>query len=355
MKYYLGIDQGGTKTAALICDENGRILGAARDQGLVTTYLNDTDEIYIKNMRSAADTALSMAGLSLAEVTAVCGCLNGADWDFEYPTLKDNLSRAMSCEDTIVLNDCIGAMRGGSAGRECAVICAGTGLNAAVRCKDGREIIYGYFVDTADQGGSALGHMTLRKVMDSYLGLCGNTLLSQLVVEYTGHKTARQLLTDLSMNRYRLENKELVDCLLTAYRRGDREAAVIVDEFAKSVSRYVVAGLKRFEMLDRPVEVVFSGGVLKDDGTLLSKAIMEYIRQGAPAAVGVDARYEPVCGAALTLLDRHYGMKIPSGVMEEFDRSAAKLGLVRNLSLKPLCMPPLEIERKVDHEYCDNG
>ncbi|MBQ8954023.1 MAG: hypothetical protein IJ048_07890 [Clostridia bacterium] len=33
MKYVLGIDQGGTKTHALVSDENGRILGVGRDVG----------------------------------------------------------------------------------------------------------------------------------------------------------------------------------------------------------------------------------------------------------------------------------------------------------------------------------
>jgi N-acetylglucosamine kinase-like BadF-type ATPase len=336
MRYYLGIDQGGTKTAALLCDENGRIWGSAKEKGLTTTYFSDTGEAYLKNISSAAGSALSMAGISQSAVSAVCGCLNGADWDFEYPILERNLVRATSCTDIIVINDCIGAMRGGTASRECAVVCAGTGLNAAVRCGDGREIIYGYFVDSADQGANALGQATLRKVMDSYLGLCGDTLLSKLVMDHTGYETAEQLLIDLTMKRCELQVKELVGCLLDAYRKGDSEAALIVDEFARSVSRYIVAGLKRFDMLSRPVEVVFSGGVLKDNGTLLSKAMIDYMKQSVPDIIGVNARYEPICGAVLTLLDRHYGMRIPPEVLEEFDRSAVRLGLIRNTLLKPL-------------------
>lgn len=334
MKYYLGIDQGGTKTTAVLCNEAGRILGAASDNGLLTSYLSDTDEIYLKNIRSSANAAISMAGISLSDISAVCGCLNGADWDFEYTTLGKNLSKVTACEDTIVLNDCIGAMRAGTASSECAVICAGTGLNIAVRSGDGREFIYGYFIDSADQGAGALGHSTLRKVMDRYLDLCGETLLSQLVMEYTGYENPSQLLVDLTMGKYKLQKKDLVGCLLHAYRMGDRESVAIVNEFAKSVSRYVIAGLKRFDMLTRPVEVIFSGGVLKDNGILLSKALLHYIRQQAPNVVGVDARYEPVCGAVLTLFDRHYGMAIPKQVLDEFDKSAVEHGLIRDISLK---------------------
>jgi N-acetylglucosamine kinase-like BadF-type ATPase len=38
MKYFLGIDQGGTKTAALVCDANGNILGVGNEKGLVSLY-----------------------------------------------------------------------------------------------------------------------------------------------------------------------------------------------------------------------------------------------------------------------------------------------------------------------------
>ncbi len=334
MKYYLGIDQGGTKTAAILCDQTGRIMGASSGDGLVTTYFNDRNETYIKNIRMVADTVRAIAGISSSDVTAVCGGLNGADWDFEYPILQKKLIAATSCADAIVLNDCIAAMRAGVNNRECAVICAGTGLNAAVRCLDGREIIYGYFVDAADSGGSALGHATLRKVMDSYIGICGPTMLTDLVMEYTGYNTASQLFIDLSMGTYVLQKKNLVGCLLKAYRKNDTESATIVETFSKSVSRYVVAGLKSFDMLTQPVKIVFSGGVFKDNGTLVSKAILDYISHSAPNAIGVDARYEPVCGAVLTLLDSHYDMAIPQSVMDEFERSALELGLVRDLTLK---------------------
>jgi N-acetylglucosamine kinase-like BadF-type ATPase len=336
MKYYLGIDQGGTKTTAVLCDETGRILGSAKDNGLLINYLSDSEETYLKNIRSSASAALSMAGLSFPDISAVCGCLNGADWDFEYPTLEKNLARATSCKDAIVMNDCIGAMRAGTSSRECAVICIGTGLNAAVRNADGREFIYGYFIDSADQGASSLGHSTLRKVMDRHIGLCGETLLTQLVLDFTGYEDPSKLLADLTMGKYELQKKDLVECLLHAYLKEDREAVAIVDEFAKSVSRYVIAGLERFDMLTRPVEVIFSGGVLKDNGVLVSRALLQYIRQQAPNAVGVDARYEPVCGAVLTLLDRHYDMKIPKQVLDEFDCSAVKHRLIRDTSIKRL-------------------
>lgn len=334
MKYYLGIDQGGTKTAAAVCDENGNIIGTGVFDGLVTVYIHDTDEVYIKNIRSAAAAALTSAKLSFEDITAVCGCLNGADWDFEYPVLQKNLARAVSCENALIINDCIGAMRGGSANKECAIICAGTGLNAAVRCADGRKLIYGYFIHRADSGGDALGNAALRKIMDAYIGLCPETHLTSNILSYTGHDTAKQLLIDISMGKYDLKPKNIVGCLLNAYRRGDEQSKIIINEFSKSVARYITAGMAKFDILDSDLEVVFSGGIFKDDGVLIVRCITEYIKEQAPNIIAVNARYEPACGAVLTLLDEHYGGSLPVQVKDSFEKSAVEMGLIRNIELK---------------------
>ena len=330
MNYYLGIDQGGTKTAAIVCDQRGVILGSALSPGLVSTYFQDSDETYIKNIRIAAEEACGQAGINLSDISSVCGSLNGADWDFEYPVLKRKLIEAVGCQNALVVNDCIGAMRGGTDSKEFAVVCAGSGLNVAVRCEDGREIIYGYYIADEDQGGSALGRAVLRKVMDAHLGLCEETKLTGLTLAFTGHSSAEELMIDLSMQRYALQPKDLAICLLQALRQGDAQSIDITDRFAQSVSRYVIAGLKRFQMLEHPVPVVFSGSVFKDIGTLVSSYIFKYIQQASPQAVLVNASYEPVCGSVLLLFDKDYPKGIPKAVMHAFEQSSKKWNLLRN-------------------------
>ncbi len=338
MKYYLGIDQGGTKTAAVVCDENGVIKGKAIHDGLLTVYINDTDEIYIKNIRSATIEALAQADLTLEDITAVCGCLNGADWDFEYPVLQLNLARAVSCNQAIVMNDCIGGMRGGSAAKACAVVSAGTGLNIAVRTAEGRELIYGYFIQESDQGGGALGRAALNKVMDAYMGICPETLLTLNVLAFTGYNNAQDLLIDMTMGRYELKTKELVRCLLNAYRREDEQATQIVQNFAKRIAKYITTAMIKFDILHSDLPLVFTGGVFKDDGTLIANQIAECVRKSATNIRPLHAKYEPVCGAVLTLLDKHYGGSLPKQVTEAFDQSATRMDLVRNVSLNDLIL-----------------
>jgi N-acetylglucosamine kinase-like BadF-type ATPase len=334
MKLFLGIDQGGTKTYAAVCDESGIIHGVGKAAGLTTVYFADENEQYLNNIRQAARDALHQAGASFNDVQGVCGCLNGADWDFEYPLLAEKLKKAVDATSApIILNDCIGSMRGGTGNAECAVVCAGTGLNAAVQREDGEMVIYGYFIDENDQGGNALGRAALRKVYDAYYGLCEKTVLTDMVMEFTGRSSALTLLTDCSMGDYYIEPKVLVPLILKAYRLEDAETVALIDEFSYSVSRYVTAGLIRLGMENRPVEVVFSGSVFKDNGTLVADRIFSYIQKKAPHVKKINACYEPVCGTLLTLLDRHYNRPLPESVMRAFNKSAEAYDLLRNLSL----------------------
>jgi len=328
MKYYIGLDQGGTKTAAIVCGTNGRILGAGYEAGLVDVYFNDTDGQYIKRIKSACEKACAQAGIKLPDISAVCGGLNGADWDFEYPILAKKLAAGLGIEDVIVLNDCVAALRGGTDELECGVVCAGSGLNIAVKRHDGEKIIYGYFINDAHQGAGALGTAALRKIMESYIGICGHTALTRLILEYTGHDNAEKLLMSITSGQYRLEPKVLAPLVLKAYVQGDKETVSIVNPFAEEIAMYVTAGIRRLEISNNNMPIVFSGSVFKGDGLMLGDKIFSHITKSRPNMRMIYPRYEPVCGAALTLLDREFGGVVPDTVKENFDKTAAGHGLL---------------------------
>jgi len=336
MKYVLGIDQGGTKTAAIVCNTDGKIIGTGMDAGLADVYFADTEELYIKRITNAASKACEMAGISIESIACACGGLNGADWDFEYPILTERLSRALTVEKTIVLNDCIAAMRGGSAKKECAVVCAGTGLNAAVQHSNGQQIIYGYYIDNAHQGGGALGAAALRKIMESHLGICGKTSLTDAILRVTGHKTPEHLLIALTTGGFHLDRKTLAPLLLKAYACGDAEATTIVESFAYDLAQYITAGMRRLSISGSNTDIVFSGSVFKDVGTLVANRVFENILLQEPNVQKVHAKYEPVCGAALTALESLLpaNINLSEEATAAFDETAKTHGLHRNLKVQ---------------------
>ena len=332
MEYFLGIDQGGTKTEAIICDRDGRIFGKGRAGGLAGVYIRDTGETYIKHMRYAAEQAARQADLPLSAVTAACACLNGADWNFEYSYLCMSVYKAVGCPDVTVINDCVGAGRAGTAAAQRAVVCAGSGMNIAVRRADMREIVYGYYIHTCDQGGSALGGALLDAVADSYNNLGPPTIMTGLVLEKFQCENIEELYIKMTAGDCVWKPKDFAPLVLLANRHNDAVAADLLDAASARYSLYVTGAMERLGILGEPLDIVYSGSIFKDDGVAFADNVQRHILTAAPGAKCVHARYEPVCGAALILLDRHWRGDLPSRVAERFDADALEFGLYRSIN-----------------------
>ena len=63
MKYILGIDQGGTKTAAVIADENGNILGLGIDIG--ACHASDGMDYAMEKIYNACQQAFKKANIKI--------------------------------------------------------------------------------------------------------------------------------------------------------------------------------------------------------------------------------------------------------------------------------------------------
>ena len=106
-------------------------------------------------------------------------------------------------------------------------------------------------------------------------------------------------------------------------------AVEIVGGFAEGAAKYVEAALPRLGIADADVELVYSGGVFKNVGAVVTDRITAALSQKFPRMRFVNARYEPVCGTLLTLLDRRYGGEIPGEVAGRFERDCVRFGLIR--------------------------
>lgn len=304
MKCYLAVDQGGSKTEAVIFTEEGRILSFADDRGL-----RGIGESYYtmqgRWIRLAAERALEKAGRNLAELAGACCSLNGADWPEDYDRLQKLVSEELGLrEDRImIVNDCIGAMRGGASGGNQAVICAGTGMNCAVRAADGRERIFGYFVNAPDQGGGAIGTKAWQSILDAYTGLGPKTVLTQLLLEKHGETDLVELYKKFTSNRVIFKNYDLAPLTMRAAKMGDSVGRQIIETAAGRMVKYMELGAQELHLEAEPVTLVLTGGVFKGDGQVLFDEIQRQITVRHLNFICTPAHYEPVAGAALLLLD----------------------------------------------------
>lgn len=327
MVLVLGIDQGGSKTHALVSDLEGDLLGFGVSYGACHAF--NGMESSMNAVNQAAKSALSQAAATVEAVQLVYGGFTGADWPDEYPLLVNAVRSLGLCQSVVVSNDCITALRGGTDKTYGAILIAGSGGNCAIRSPKGDEFIYGYFQEQGLQGGSALGRKALNAIYRAETGRAPVTRLTQRILELYGYDQVCDLLrADVENRLHHPEIKEITPIIFEEACQGDQAASQILVSFGQGYAELVTAGLYRLGMEAMDVDVVLSGGAFKGKGNLLFDTLADSIHIKVPDARLVNAHFEPVVGAVLLALET-IGIQIAESLRQNIEHSAARLGLVR--------------------------
>lgn len=329
MTYVLGIDQGGSKTHAVVADGRGRILGAGSSFG--ACHSNNGMDMAMAAVREASEQALDAAGLTAGQLTRIAAGMTGVDWPHEAPLLQEALCALFHAapEQVIVVNDCLIALRAGTPRPGGVILCAGTGLNCAVRHPDGREFTFGFYIADDCQGGTALGLRVLQAVFDAACGMRDETALTRPVLAHFGCKTVDELLyRHVTGALEKPQIRQLPLLLEAAALEGDAVACAVLDAFGRDIAQYAVAGLRKLDMLREVTQVVLSGSVFKCRAPQLLAAVKETILRSVPRVFLVESRYEPVIGAALMALDS-IGDADPELIAHNIAEDAGLFGLLR--------------------------
>ena len=147
--YVLGVDGGTTKTVALVADERGTVLSAARGGG--SNWSGPDVEIPMSVVVATVREALAKAGIAGEAVSMAAFGLAGADWPEDHVARQRYLEGAGIAQRLVVKNDSFVGLRAGTHRPYGIGIVAGTGTNTAIIAPDGREYAFGYY---ASQGGA---------------------------------------------------------------------------------------------------------------------------------------------------------------------------------------------------------
>lgn len=325
MAYILGVDQGSTKTDAVICTPSGQIIGKARTAG--SCHAIRGMEHAMAQVQSAAHKAMANAQVSDDQILLGYYGLTGADWPDEYPLLHDNVEKLGLTPRSIVNNDCWLSFRAGSMADYGIVVACGTGPNAAGVSPTGESYTFGYFAD--DGASDWLINRILKAVFWQEDGRGDATALTSIVLDMAQVPDTVTLLRALVENR--LDRKSFQDLPRSLYEiayRGDAIALGIIQEIACSVSRYIIALARRLGFFDLPFDAVLGGSLLKDPGDLLVATIKSEVLSVTPQTRIIQARYEPVVGAALYGLEEA-GVRITPKIMDNIEASCRELDLIR--------------------------
>ncbi len=316
MNCAVGVDGGDSKTLCLVGTEDGRVLGFGRGGG--SNHQVCGLDAALGEIAHSVGEALTQAQASAQEVQLGMFCLAGADLPEDYALLSQRIQELGVCQQAVVKNDTVAALRSGLSRPWGVVVICGTGTNAAGRAPDEREIILpGLGHISGDWGGGEeISQQIIRLVMRAWDGRGKPTVLSQMVLEALGVPSVEVLLRMLYHHQIEQERiLGLVPLLFEAAYGGDQVACRLVREVGLEVGVTARTLIRRLSLQDSDVEVVLGGSIFKAKAPLLIDTITGVIHEVAPRASIVLPDFEPVVGALFLALEAA-GVQVGGMVVE---------------------------------------
>jgi glucokinase len=277
MKYYVGIDLGGTNIVAGVVDENYNILNKAS----VKTNRPRPEKEIADDMAKVALQAIAEANLTVDDIEWIGigtpGIANSKDGIIEYscnlgfnntPMVKyiqEHINKPVYVE-----NDANAAAYGeyvagaGKGHNSLVCITLGTGVGGGV-VTDGK-ILTGF-----NYAGAEIGHMVID--VNGVQCSCGRKGCFEVYSSATGlirmTKEAMDADKDSAMwtlFRERGDNKVSARIAYDAMRLGDKSATEVVDKF----QRYLASGLTNVINIFQPEVLCIGGGVCNEGDALLN-------------------------------------------------------------------------------------
>ncbi|MGB9856813.1 MAG: N-acetylglucosamine kinase [Dictyoglomaceae bacterium] len=262
MKYYLGIDAGGSKTEAVILNEEGKIIGFGR---------SGPGNYEIAGINSAKENwllAIERAKRNLKDIKFEKACfgLAGADFPEDFEMLKKEIENLSIAKDFCIENDTAIALRAGTKDYWGIIIVMGAGTNGYGRRKDGKSFrFYGEGYIFGDWGGaSSVAQEMLHYAFRSYDGRGEKTILEKIVLEFFSVNNFDELAKKLYYyheERYKALN--LAPYLFKAIEEGDLVAKKIGERIVDETVKGVYALMKKLELMKEETPVILAGSLYK--------------------------------------------------------------------------------------------
>ena len=270
MKYYIGIDLGGTNIVAGVVDENYQILTKAS----VKTNLPRPEQEIAADMAAVARQAAEEAGLSLDQIEWVGvgtpGIANSATGIIEYynnlgfcnTPMVQYLEEALG-RPAFIENDANAAaygeyVAGAAKGAKHAVcITLGTGVGGGI-------IIDGKIYCGSNFGGAEIGHTVID--VNGPMCSCGRKGCFEVFSSATGLiRMTKEALAAHPESALKDEERITGRTAFNYMRAGDETAKQVVDDYI----RYLAAGITNTINIFQPDVLCIGGGVCNEGDPLL--------------------------------------------------------------------------------------
>jgi N-acetylglucosamine kinase-like BadF-type ATPase len=307
VRYFLGVDAGGTKTHALIADENGRALGLGRG-GPGNWEMIGLDGL-TGTLKDATAQALKMSGLQIGQISAAGMGLAGYDWPSQREMILGAIRPLGLDNPPEIVNDAtLGLLAGVRQGWGVSVV-SGTGCNCRGWSKDGKcegRVVGGNSHWSGEYaGGYDIVMRAMRAVTFEWDRRGPATALSPAFLQLTGAKNLNELVEGVYVGKYAFDASMIFKVFEVA-AQGDPEALKIVEWAGNELGQMACGVIRQLGLENDPVEVVLIGS-LYSGHPLMTESLRKTILEVAPCAQIVRLTAPPVVGGVLLALERSFG------------------------------------------------
>ncbi len=302
-QYFLGIDIGGTKSHALIANEQGDVIGfgsgeAGNHESVGYPGLKAT-------LQQIVADALASADLVVDQISGAGFGVAGYDWPSELPPTLEAIDTLGLTGSIGVTNDTIIGLLAGASEGWGVVVVAGTSNNCRGWDRDRREgRATGNGASMGEYGGaSELVAQAVKAVAREWTQRGPKTSLSQTFTDLAGAKSLPDLLEGLALEYYESDAAWARAIFQDAIEKQDAVAKELIAWAGRELASLAIGVIRQLNFEEQEFEVVMVGS-LYAGGDLLLTPFKEAIWQIAPGAKFVRLAAPPVVGGVLLGMEK---------------------------------------------------
>lgn len=306
MKLFAGYDGGGTKTACVLTDETGRILGSGL--GGPSNYLYCGREVAAESVRTATAQAFADAGLPMQRLDTVymaSAAILIQHGDAHVPFFSTCIDADHVICESDIYNIWFGAVRE----RPAVISIAGTGAITYICSLEGHLRVSGWGPLLGDEGsGYDLGLRALKLACRMYDGR--EPMEKAFMDAIFGHydlSTPGELLRKLNKGDTRSAVADAAKVVFALHEQGSPTAAALLESCAEEIALSVTTAIRR-DGGAKEYPLILSGGLVREESPLYAMLKQRLLKPGSGISEITALQVHPaVASAALAL--HHAGLE----------------------------------------------
>ncbi len=306
MKYFAGIDGGGTKTHCIIGDHKGTMLSEGFSGG--SNYQIVGEKAAARAIEESLHKAVQRLGIAPGDIEFTILGLSGADLDNDFRVLNDICRGIMEHPRFRVLNDTWIGLRAGAPDNWGIVTVCGTGSSCSGRNPEGREIsLRNLNYELGNRGGGAdIVRDAFHHAFRSEEGTGPKTPLEDELPLLFGFRHLNDMVHVLRCGDTGMDGNYRVPALVFQLAAdGDPVCQNILLAMGRSLGEIAGGVARRLAMTGMDFHAVLVGSVFQGGNPLLVDEYTTTLHRAAPRAKIGIVKSRPAMGAYLLALEEH--------------------------------------------------